>query len=99
MVVVKDKVIFTHSHLSLSPSPRLSHALRLELGHFELTTAPNLITALSKGREPALSSAKGYGEAGGEGLFSAGTSSESVTHRFASPANLLTTVLSPEGAS
>ena len=91
MVVVKDKVIFTHSHLSLSPSPRLSHALRLELGHFELTTAPNLITAISKGR--------GYGEAGGEGLFSAGTSSESVTHRFASPANLLTTVLSPEGAS
>ena len=58
---------------------------RAGLGTFEFTILPNLITALSKGREPALSSAKGYGEAGGEGLFSSVTMSESLTHRFAVP--------------
>ena len=52
-------------------------ALHLEFGHFEFTTAPNLITALPRGR--------GYGEAGGEGLFSSVTISESLTPRFAVP--------------
>jgi len=54
-----------------------SAARPLEFGHFEFTTAPNLITALSEGR--------GYGEAGGEGLFSSITISKSLTHRFAVP--------------
>jgi len=54
-----------------------AEALALEFGHFEFTTAPNLITALSKGR--------GYGEAGGEGFFSSVTTSESLTRRFAAP--------------
>jgi len=57
----------------------------VEFGHFEFTTAPNLTTALSKGREPALSSAMGYGEATGKGLFSSVSISESLTHRFAAP--------------
>jgi len=48
-----------------------------EFGHFEFTTGPNLITALSKGRV--------YGEAGGEGAFPSVTISESLTHRFAVP--------------
>ena len=38
---------------------------------------PQLITALSEGR--------GYGEAGGEGLFSSSKISEALTHRFAVP--------------
>jgi len=44
---------------------------------FGLTAGPQLITALSEGR--------GYGEAGGEGLFASWQISESLTHRFAVP--------------
>ena len=40
-------------------------------------SGPQLITALSEGR--------GYGEAGGEGLFAWWQISESLTHRFAVP--------------
>ena len=40
-------------------------------------SGPQLITALSEGR--------GYGEAGGEGLFASWQISESLTHRFAVP--------------
>ena len=40
-------------------------------------SGPQLITALSEGR--------GYGEAGGEGLFSSSKISEALTHRFAVP--------------
>jgi hypothetical protein len=48
-----------------------------EFVHFAFTARPQLITALSEGR--------GYGEAGGEGLFSSCMSSESLTHRFTVP--------------
>src|SRR6516165_10677660 len=41
---------------------------------FGFTVGPQLITALSEGR--------GYGEAGGEGLFSSCQISESLTHTF-----------------
>ena len=44
-----------------------------------------MITALSKGREPVLSGAKEYGEAGGEGYFLRATNAESLTHRCAVP--------------
>jgi hypothetical protein len=44
---------------------------------FGFTGPRPLITPLSEGR--------GYGEAGGEGFFSSGTTNESLTHRYAVP--------------
>jgi hypothetical protein len=55
-------------------------AARLEVPwsfYIWIHSGPQLITAPSEGR--------GYGEAGGEGLFSSSKISEPLTHRFAVP--------------
>ena len=61
------------------PPATLSAPLQgaLELLHLDSRARPQLITARSEGR--------GYGEAGGEGLFSSSKISEALTHRFAVP--------------
>ena len=46
---------------------------------------PDLIKALSEGREPVLRGPKEYGEAGDEGYFLRTTNAESLTHHFVVP--------------